>query len=76
MNKNAYMNDTTSTDTQNKATNNSPLKIRLSNSFNKVENNKISLAMGKKTDQVRQSTNNFYSTIDYDNTILQRKLLN
>lgn len=34
MNRNVYMNDTTSTDTQNQA-NNSPLKIRLSNSFNK-----------------------------------------
>lgn len=73
MSKQAYMNDT-STQSNNKQPT-SPLKIRLSNSFNKIENNKLSLAMGKKFDQIRNSANNFYSTIEYDNTILQKKLL-
>lgn len=53
--------------------NQSPLKIRLSNSFNKIP-----VSLPKKNEQLKQniSTNtNFYNTIEYDSSILHKKLL-
>jgi hypothetical protein len=52
----------------------SPLKIRLPNNFTKVAS-KISVSLPKREEPLKYSANNFYCTLEYDSSILQKKLL-
>jgi hypothetical protein len=51
----------------------SPLKIRLSNNFTRAAH-KISVSLPKREEPLKHSSNNFYCALEYDNSILQKKL--